>query len=155
MLIDVTELVFFSSTSADAEEKTVIWPPADFLGDAKRLSGKMCSKLLQEKSFGGGGGEQIITMRNYAQLGLLLLLVIILYISKPKLLPITEVIFVGVRLFLLVIAIAIIVFIVIASSILFPMKQMISNLRICNWVDATLCSNKWKLNTKELHHFLN
>lgn len=80
LLVDVTELVFFSSTSADAEEKTVIWPPADFLGDAKRLSGKMCSKLLQEKSFGGGGGGggQIITMRNYAQLGLLLLLVIIL-----------------------------------------------------------------------------
>lgn len=55
LLVDVTELVFFSSTSADAEEKTVIGPPADFLGDAKRLSGKMCSKLLQEKSFGGGG----------------------------------------------------------------------------------------------------
>lgn len=56
LLVDVTELVFFLSTSADAEEKTVIWPPADFLGDAKRLSGKMCSKLLQENGLGGGGG---------------------------------------------------------------------------------------------------
>lgn len=45
LLVDVIELIFFSSTSG---EKTVIWPPADFLGDAKRLSGNMCSKLPQE-----------------------------------------------------------------------------------------------------------
>jgi hypothetical protein len=43
---DDVVLVVFSSASTEAAEKTVRGSPADFLGEAKRLSGRICSKLL-------------------------------------------------------------------------------------------------------------
>lgn len=44
---EVGGLVAFSSASTEAAaEKTVRWSLADFLGEAKRLSGRICSKLL-------------------------------------------------------------------------------------------------------------
>lgn len=43
---DDVVLVVFSSASTEAAEKTVRGSQADFLGDAKRLSGRICSKLL-------------------------------------------------------------------------------------------------------------
>lgn len=42
---DVVEVAHFSSVSV---EKAVTCSPADFFGDAKRLSGRMCSKLVND-----------------------------------------------------------------------------------------------------------
>lgn len=44
---DVVRLEELSSTSTEAVEKTVRLSPADFLGEPKRLSGRICSKLLK------------------------------------------------------------------------------------------------------------
>lgn len=46
LLLEEDEANVVSSASAEATEMAVNWSPADFLGQAKRLSGRLCSRLL-------------------------------------------------------------------------------------------------------------